>query len=141
MDTREQKDKELFDNIAPKYAIKDIYKSTRLARQYQLDFVIKSILNQQENLGHLLDVACGVGAPAEYLNGKYKSYLGIDQSKTEIELARKIYKDKNNIHFIAENIKSIKLNEKVDNVIALGALHHMTNFCELRNSLLTNKLG
>ena len=68
---REQADRALFDRIAPHYAQKDVVASSALARQRQLLAAIETVLHQREDLGTVVDVGCGAGAPARYLAGYY----------------------------------------------------------------------
>lgn len=122
---KEVGDRELFNKIAADYSRKDFVDSSMIARRYQLLAAFKPILKLRKKIGLIVDVGCGIGTAAKYLKGKYSSYIGIDQSKEEITLAKSFFKDKK-IKFIAQNIKEINLSQKADVVLCLGALHHMT---------------
>lgn len=138
MDQIEKKEKELFDNIAIKYAKKDAVESSRLARFYQLNFVVKPLLKERGgDLGVLLDVASGVGAPAKFLRGKYQKYIGVDQAQDLIEEAKKFNVGNDRTVFLTANIKEATnlITEKVDVILMVGALHHMTDLKEVFEAL------
>ena len=130
----EQQDRELFDRIAKNYAKKDETGSSSLARQYQLMFAVRGVLEEQKHFDQIIDIACGVGAPAKYLQGYYDQYLGIDYSKNLIEAARVFNQGNQKASFLARNIKKIEggqIQEKGDLVLSIGALHHMTEIDEV----------
>jgi ubiquinone/menaquinone biosynthesis C-methylase UbiE len=134
MDLIEKQEKKLFDNIAEKYARKDIAVSSRSARLYQLNFIVEPLIKKTEkNLGLLIDVACGIGAPAEFLKGKYQKYIGIDQATELITEAKKFNAENERTFFLSVNIKEAPglLVEKADTILMVGALHHMTDLDEV----------
>ena len=126
-DDIERKDRELFDRIAGNFASKDSVKSSSLARRYQILFAVQPIL---EKLGpdiSIIDIACGVGAPAKYLLGSYKSYAGIDHSEAMIAAAVDFNKGNQQAQFVTGNIKAVDLpGQSADLILAIGALHHIT---------------
>jgi len=123
--TREQADRELFDRIVGRYARKDVVVSSSLARKSQLIAAIKPLLDESPNLGTIVDVGCGVGAPARYLAGHYERYIGVDQSEEMIATATAFNQGNPKAEFIARNIKSSGLPQNVaDVVLSDGALHH-----------------
>lgn len=132
---KELDDQHLFNSIALEYAKKDTVPSTMIARKAQLLAAVKPIFDSKKSLGLVVDVGCGVGTAAKYLKGKYSSYIGIDQSKKEIDLAKSLYKGNPKVKFLAENIKKVKLKEKADVILSLGALHHMTNLQKVFQTL------
>lgn len=123
----ERKDRELFDRIATDFASKDSAKSSSLARRYQILFAVQPIL---EKLGpdiSIIDIACGVGAPAKYLLGSYRNYTGIDHSEAMIAAAGDFNKGNLKAQFVAGNIKAVDLpGRSADLIMAIGALHHIT---------------
>ena len=134
--TRERVDRDLFDRIASRYARKDIVASSSLARKHQLLAAIRPVLDQLPNLGTLVDIGCGVGAPARYLTGHYERYIGIDQSAEMIEAATAFNRGNLKAEFTAQNIKSRDLPQNVaDVVLSDGALHHITELDEAMNAL------
>jgi len=133
---REQADQELFDTIADRYARKDVVASSSLARKNQLLFALQPILDQSPNLGTVVDVGCGVGAPARYLEGHYERYVGIDQSEEMIKAAATFNRGNPRAEFMAKNIKSRHLPQNVaDVILSDGALHHITELDHAMGSL------
>lgn len=133
---REQADRNLFDRIASRYARKDIVASSSLAREYQLLAAIRPVLDKVPNLGTIVDIGCGVGAPARYLSGYYERYIGIDQSTKMIEAAIAFNRDNPRVEFIAENVKSRDLPQNVaDVILSDGVLHHIAELDEALDAL------
>lgn len=132
---KEVSDQRLFDKIALEYSRKDLAPSSMIARRYQLLAAFKPILTPRKKIGLIVDVGCGAGTAAKYLKGKYSSYIGIDQSKKEIDLAKTLYKNNKNVRFMARNIKDVNLVQKADVVLCLGALHHMTDLRQVLQTL------
>ena len=132
----EKEDQELFESIAEKYAHKDYTKSSSIARKYQLMFAVMPVLKKLKSEITIVDIACGIGAPAKYLKGFYHSYIGIDYSVEMIKIAQSLYPDDKDVRFIASNIKDVKeLEVKADLILAVGALHHMTEIDIVMESL------
>jgi SAM-dependent methyltransferase len=134
--TREQTDRALFNEIAYSYAQKDSVPSSSLARKAQLLSALTLILKRISYLGTVVEIGCGVGAPALYLSGRYERYVGIDQSEGMIEAARAFNRNTPQTEFIAVNVKSETLPRNVaDVILSVGALHHMTPLDEVMVSL------
>ena len=132
----EQKDQALFDRIAWQYTRKDMIRSSLISRKQLLLDAVQPLLGQMNSLGVILDIGCGVGAPAKYLQGYYRKYIGIDQSEKMIEAARIFNQGNPRIEFIAGNIKTLKLSgEPADVILSIGALHHMTELDLVMRSL------
>ncbi|MFA6637212.1 MAG: hypothetical protein WCV56_08970, partial [Candidatus Omnitrophota bacterium] len=71
----DKKDKELFDRIALRYSLKDQVPSCVIARRFVISQAVSPVFIKQGKADHtILDIACGVGANAEYLQGKYERY-------------------------------------------------------------------
>lgn len=135
--TREHRDQHLFDKIAYKYARKDFAVSSSLARKNQLDTAMKHAKRQNSQWGTIVDVGCGVGAPAKYLHGKYQRYIGIDQSAEMIQAAIIFNKDYPQATFITDNVRETKLPlNTADVILSIGALHHMSNLDQVMNNLV-----
>lgn len=125
---REQDDEALFNRIALRYARKDTVASSMIPRKGLLQEAIGPLSRRLGSLGTVLDVGCGTGAPARYLQYQYTHYIGIDQSKKMIDAARLVNRDIPNARFLAGNLKSVDLSaHSVDLVLSVGALHHMTD--------------
>jgi SAM-dependent methyltransferase len=132
----ELQDRELFDRIAANYARKDTVGSTSHARQYQLICAVAPVLKEQGKVRLLFEMACGVGASAKYLRGRYDRYIGIDYSEKLIEAARIFNKDNPQAEFITANIKDADIgSDKADIILAVGALHHMIDIPKVMTSL------
>lgn len=134
--SRERTDQLLFDRIAREYARKDLFSSSSLARERQLLSALKRVFDERSRLGTVVEVGCGIGAPARYLDGYYDQYLGIDQSEEMIRAAAAFNQANPKARFIASNVKSRDLPRDVaDLVLSVGALHHMTELDKVMNSL------
>lgn len=132
----ETADHELFNRIAHKYAHKDIVKSSAVCRKYQLIYALKPVLKPDYQSGVIVDIACGVGAPAAYIKNYYSEYIGIDYSEEMINAARIFNKDVKNTRFVCSNIKNIESPDvRADVIMAVGAFHHMTELDKVFNSL------
>lgn len=132
----EQKDRALFNKIASEYAKKDYFKSTSMARRYQLLYAIKPILDRLKIVDTIVEIACGVGASALYLKGLYKNYVGIDYSQELVEAARVFNSNNPNARFVISNIKLVQLQKHIgDIILAVGALHHMTELDKVMHSI------
>lgn len=133
---REQADRALFNEVARRYAKKDIAPSSSLARKSQLLSAIAPVLKRTTSLGTVVEIGCGVGAPALYLNGHYENYIGIDQSERMIKAARELNRNTHQTEFIAANVKSENLPPNTaDTILSVGALHHMTPLDDVMDSL------
>jgi SAM-dependent methyltransferase len=134
---RELADEALFDTIAEHYARKDSVASSSMARRSQLLYAIRPVLNDQPNLGTVVEIGCGVGAPAQYLMGRYERYIGIDQSEEMIEAARLFNQGNPRAKFLVRNARAPDLEPAVaDTILSSGALHHMTELDEVMESLV-----
>lgn len=123
---REARDKELYDANSYKCAMLDITPSSIIARKAQLFLAIKPLLDKSQSLGVIVDVGCGVGSPAKYLNGLYTKYIGIDHSKEMIKSARVYNSGNTKCEFYDKNIKELNREiAKADVILVMGALHHI----------------
>ena len=126
---REKKDQQLHntDAIAAKYYKKHNIPSSSFIRKNRILKAIQPLLLKNKTLGHVVDIGCGIGSMAKYLDGKYESYLGIDYSDALINTAKNFNRDNNKAKFISENIKTGQIPDNcADVILALGVLHHMT---------------
>jgi SAM-dependent methyltransferase len=138
MMNREQRDQALFDKIAPYYARKDTVLSSSLARKSQLFAALQSVLRHCSHFDTVVDVGCGVGAAARYLDGLYERYIGIDQSAELIKAAVTFNAGNHRAEFIAANIKLAAVPpHTADLVLSDGALHHMIGLDEVMECLIT----
>jgi len=136
MTQQEQRDQALFNQIATHYARKDVVHSSKLARRSQLLMAMEPVFAQTPHFGLVVDVGCGVGAPAAYLAGRYDSYIGIDQSTEMIEAARHFNRSQGNAKFIAANVKTVILPpHTADIILSIGTLHHVTGLDDVISKL------
>lgn len=137
MTDREQRDQQLFDQIAASYARKDDTASSIVARQYRVECAVQPILAARPDLGVVVDLGCGVGAPAKYLHGRYQQYIGIDQSAELIAAAEQFTQGLPQVQFKVANAKSTGLpDNSADVILSIGALHHMTELDEVIQELV-----
>lgn len=82
-----------------------------------------------EDGGKVLDVGCGNGRMAQIFVGKRVEYLGLDNSKELIRIAKERYKDKGDFQFEicdALSIENCKLKiENFDLILMIAVLHHI----------------
>ena len=128
----EKKDKDLFDRVADEYAKKDFIESSRICRKDITLRSVKDLLKTKSSLGNVLDVGCGLGSQALYLEGLYSNYYGVDYSKNLIDIGKKLMQNNDKINLICKNIKDFNDKENYfDTVIIIGGLHHMTDLKEV----------
>ncbi len=136
----EEQDQALFDRIAQKYAQKDIVRSSSLPRQYQLMFAVEPVLKKSSRLNTIIEIACGLGASSKYLEGYYARYIGVDYSARLIAKARDMYGANKRAEFIRANIKDTTAcpigPHGADLILAVGALHHMTELDRVIKALI-----
>jgi len=85
---------------------------------------------------NILDLGCGSGRLAEFIS-KDQNYLGIDNSKELISLAKANYENKNIKFKIGDAIESSLPKEKFDLVLLIAVLHHIPTK-KLRFEVLKN---
>jgi ubiquinone/menaquinone biosynthesis C-methylase UbiE len=133
---QDEKDKLLFDRIARKYAKKDVTVSTSIPRKYQIQYAVSKVTHETGRAITIADIGCGVGASAQYLADYCSHYVGIDHSAEMIEIAKEMDWGRTQTEFIAADIKSPELHElSSDMVLAIGALHHMTELDEVMDAV------
>ncbi len=109
-----------YDRIADKFS------HTRNFFWADLEF-IKDLIKPEDNI---LDFGCGNGRLADFLEGKYESYLGVDVSKELLKIARAKNPDpKNQFDLITEEGRGLESilssREKFDKVFSLAVFHHL----------------
>jgi SAM-dependent methyltransferase len=117
----EEADRALFDRIARDYVRKDLTESCRIAREQRLRQTLRPI---GANVGHLLEVGCGGGFAARYLDGLYETYTGVDYSEELIGYAQR-YNAGPAREFLSANIKDFVARRRFDVILMVGVLHHM----------------
>jgi len=131
--SHEKTDRNLFNEVAEKYCKKDIYEPCKIARRYRLRTTV-SVLPSQKNVS-ILEVGCGVGFSASYLQGMYSKYVGIDYAENFINYAKK-FNDFDNTSFEVSNIKDYSTTEKFDVILMIGVVHHLDNVEDTFKSML-----
>lgn len=117
------RDRELFDAIADRYARKDLLPASRAARRERLLRTLAAIPELPERPA-VLEIGCGAGYAADYLAGRYRSYLGIDHSRRLIEHARR--RHANGVaRFEVADAASLDDGQRYDLVLMIGVLHHL----------------
>ena len=81
-------DRKLFERIADSYSQKDLIASTRLARRAIVRRAVRPVLEEANTLGVVVDIGCGIGAQADYLDGNFERYLGIDYAAALIKIGK-----------------------------------------------------
>jgi SAM-dependent methyltransferase len=125
---RRERDRRLFDSIASAYGRKDVIPVSRIPREAMLMEALRPLLADGKNLGRILDIGCGVGAPAKFLHGSYSGYRGVDHSEKLIAAARDFNKENSRAQFLAADIGDVPDDwGGADLVLSLGALHHIAD--------------
>ena len=119
---RENKDRYLFDRIAEEYCQKDIHESSMLARRHRLRKTFRIL--PEKRYSRILEIGCGGGFAAKYLEGYYHQYIGIDYSDKLIAYAKEFHSSSNS-DFRVANIKDYKDPEPFDIIFMIGVLHHI----------------
>ena len=129
-------DRKLFERIADPYSQKDLIASTRLARHAIVRRAVRPVLEEANTLGVVVDIGCGIGAQADYLDGNFERYLGIDYAAALIKIGKTFNRARVNVEFISSNVKDQALPQAIaDTVLVVGALHHMSNLNAVMKAL------
>ncbi len=116
---------------------KDIVQSSALARKSQLLAAMQPVLAKRENVGTIVDVGCGIGAPGLFLNGRYTHYIGLDQSVEMIAAGKQFNQTVPNVTLIINNVKESSVpDNSADLILVIGALHHMTGLDDVMQSMM-----
>lgn len=120
--TKTVRDKQLFNRIALEYCAKDLYSPSRLARVHRLLRTLKGVECGEH--ARVLEVGCGAGYAATYLEGCYSSFCGIDHAEELIDFA-KITNGGESRCFEAVDVNDFEPSERFDVVIMIGVVHHL----------------
>lgn len=91
-------------------------------RKYIWEKTLNNIFKQIKSGSKILDLGCGNARLYQKLAPFKIDYLGIDQSKNLIKIAKNKYPKTN---FICTDIYNLKLNFKFDYIFILAVLHHI----------------
>ncbi len=119
---RVERDKALFDRIAEKYAAKDLFETSRLARRQRL---LQTLRAAGGCTGmRVLEVGCGAGFSAEYLADSFTEFHGLDYSEELIKVAQDRFATEG-VTFDAVDFHAFEATERYDLIFMIGVLHHM----------------
>ena len=92
--------------------------------------LVETLKNKDIKPGKALDIACGTGNYSIYLAKNTFDVIGVDFSKTALNIARKkANQQKLKIKFIYANVLNLSkiLNEKFDFILDYSLLHHISS--------------
>ena len=119
---RSSRDRALFDRIASSYARKDLYEPSRIARIARLRRTLE--LGDLGPEADVLEIGCGAGFAACYLEGACRSYTGIDYSEALIRYAARL-EVAPGAAFHAADLYDWRPAGRYHVIFAIGVLHHM----------------
>ena len=119
---RASRDRALFDRIASKYARKDLYEPSRIARQARLHRTVDLTGHRPD--ADILEVGCGAGFAAHYLRGRFGTYTGIDYSDELIAFASQLEAGPD-VAFRCVDLYEWQSGNPYDVIFAIGVLHHV----------------
>ncbi len=118
----EDRDRELFGQIADNYCRKDLHYASRLARKQRLLQTLKPAPGGAT--GDLLEIGCGAGFAVQYLEGNFASYCGVDYADNLIRYAKTPHAGPN-AQVLTANVKDFDPGRRFDLIFAIGVLHHL----------------
>lgn len=119
---RAERDRKLFDHIATEYAAKDLYEPARRARRLRLLQTIRTAYT--DPTPKVMEVGCGAGYSAEYLEGHYGLFVGVDYSYELVQYAN-VHNRRNGVIFHNVNFFDVATPHQFDLLFMIGVLHHM----------------
>lgn len=136
--SRETRDQAIYDDFAAHHVRKDVLPASATARRSQLFSALGDVLMDAPNLGTVVEIGCGVGAPARYLWGRYEHYIGLDHSTEMVRAARAFNAGNERASFIAANARQTPLPpQTADLILSIGAIHHMPDLDAVMAHLVT----
>lgn len=126
-------DRALFDRIAEQYCRKDLLPASRAARRQRLFQTLSAV--PLPTTATVLEVGCGAGFSAEYLQARIGGYWGVDYSEKLIQYARARHTG-SHIRFAAVPIQEFQPGQTFDLIFAIGLLHHLDDLDATLASLL-----
>lgn len=129
---RADQDKSLFNTIAAEYARKDLHAAASIARRARL---IQSLSGL--HLGadaRILEIGSGAGFAAQYLEGNYQHYTGLDYADELISYAEH-YNAGPQRSFLCADAFTHEATQPYDMIFAIGVLHHIEHYEDLLRHL------
>lgn len=120
--TQAARDMAHFDQIAQFFIRKDQLPSSRTARHHRLRTTLATVALPPDI--DIFEAGCGAGFAADYLRGRYRTFLGIDHSRRLIELARRNNSFQGAAFEVAD-INDFSASKEFDVVVMIGVLHHL----------------
>lgn len=79
------------------------------------------------NVNKVLDIGCGVGFVARYLNDRYEmEVIGVDVDPEQIEFAREYSKESEGLHFTVADATQLPFeDDQFDMVLSFMVIHHI----------------
>lgn len=98
----------------------------------EAEFIKRAVAQHKKSDGvELLDVACGTGGHAQYLQDSFH-LLGVDLNQEMLEIARQKLPD---VEFVQGDMKDLRFNKEFDVIVCLfSAINYNTNLQELRKT-------
>ncbi len=131
--THAEQDRALFNRIAESYCSKDLAQASRLARQQRLQQTL-AVANLPNDC-RILEVGCGAGFSAAYLEGNYGEYVGVDYADNLIDYAREHHGGEC-VEFVAADIREFQTDRPFDAVLMVGVLHHFDEIQSILNDIV-----
>jgi 2-polyprenyl-3-methyl-5-hydroxy-6-metoxy-1,4-benzoquinol methylase len=119
----ESSDRALFNAISAHYIQKDLIASSRVARAHRLRETLKAALAAIPN-ARILELGCGAGFAARYLEGSYAEYIGVDYASELIRYAQE-HNSAKNARFVCADLLDLAFAREFDIVLMIGVLHHL----------------
>ena len=88
----------------------------------EIDVLVKKYVKDNQKI---LDVGCGNGRLFSVLKNKNINYLGTDNCKELVDIAREKYKDYDNGKFEVEDLLEMNFNKEFDLVFIIAVLQHI----------------
>lgn len=85
---------------------------------------------ESENIRNVLEIGCGIGLVSAYLTNEYGiNVYGTDFDPEEIQLAKQLNNERDNLHFKVEDAAELSFaDNSFDLVISQNVFHHIPNW-------------
>ena len=113
-----------FVDSAEAFVRKDLAPSSRVARRWRLLQSLRDVAHEGDE--DVLEVGCGAGFTARYLEGRYGSFTGIDRSAPLIRRARQLH-GREGVEFVCADVADYRPRQAFDMIILIGVLHHLAD--------------